>query len=155
MTLWKFVRTSTKHKLDNDELNFEDANGSLPPQLDNGNNNNNNNNGGRMRARDSYVSSNRCFFFLILYSLLTVVLQSLLLPPQRTATLWRHPHHQHHLHHLQQHWQPHERGTNDKGRGRRWWGLGLKTVTSQALSTFFSFLCTILTTVHRFSDYGT
>ena len=66
MTLWKFVRTSTKYKLDNNnDLDIEDANGSLPPQFDNGNNNNNNNGGG-MRARDAYVSSNRCVFFCLI-----------------------------------------------------------------------------------------
>ena len=43
MTLWKFVHTSTKYKLDNNnDLDIEDA---LPPQFDNGNNNNNNNGG--------------------------------------------------------------------------------------------------------------
>ena len=70
MILWKFVHTSTKHKLDNnDDLDIEDANGSRPPEFDNGSDNNGDD-GGQMRARDAYVSSNRCVFFFFNFLIL-------------------------------------------------------------------------------------
>ena len=67
MTLWKFVHTSTKHKLDNNnDLDIEDANRSQPPEFNNSSDNNGDDEG-QMRARDAYVSSNRCFFFSLIF----------------------------------------------------------------------------------------
>ena len=158
MTLWKFVRTSTKHKLDNnDDLDIEDANGSRPPEFDNGSDNNGDD-GGQMRARDAYVSSNRCVFFFSIFLFYANFFYTVA-STSTTTTTNGHP--------LKTPSSPASPAppapptttltttqTRDERQGWGWWrglGLGLETVASRALGTFFFyFLCTILT-VHRFS----
>ena len=141
--------------LDNDDIDIdidiEAAKRTPPPQLNNGNDDNN----GWMSAWDAYVShAIGMFNFLFLCCIVNQL--SDLLPPQRMATPWRHSHHQHHQHHLQRRDNHTNAGRTTRAEGGDDGARARDvTVSSPRYIFFFVFLWTILTFLHRFSDYGT